>query len=123
MILLTPVYILKLKGSGDEDFARHTKSGSAVKLFNQGIIIPSYACTLQEIPKPISEVYALKLLKRLAPAIDFIHDNGWLHCQSMHQRFTFRNELSTFWSVKMLPMQITHVFLTISVCLSQFWIS
>lgn len=78
-LALVPVSSLRLKGEKDEELASHTKIGSAVKLFNQGIIMPSYACTLHEIPKPISNEYALKLLNRLAPAISFIHDKKWLH--------------------------------------------
>jgi hypothetical protein len=78
-LALVPVYSLKLKGVGDEEMARTSKVGSAVKVFNQGIIMPSYSCSLEEIPRPISEDYAVTLLNRLAPAIDFIHVKKWLH--------------------------------------------
>lgn len=76
---LVPVFCLRLKGVADEEMVTTRKDGSAVKIFNQGIIMPSYACTLKEIPQKISEDYAIQLLDRLAPAIKYIHDNNWLH--------------------------------------------
>ena len=41
--------------------------------------MPSYACTLESIPVPISKDYALGIFDRLAPAIDYIHSHRWFH--------------------------------------------
>lgn len=44
-----------------------------------GILMPSYACTLDCVPIPVTPDYARILFDRLAPAIDYIHLCGWFH--------------------------------------------
>ena len=71
-LAMVPVRSLKLVGE-------HTKRHSPVKKFNQGILMPIYACTLSNVPKPISTEYALTQGMRLRKVIDYIHSQGWIH--------------------------------------------
>jgi serine/threonine protein kinase len=71
-IALVPVESIKLKG-------HQRKDGSAAKLFEKAILMPIYACSLQDIPPPISAEYALLIFVRLSEVISFLIDKCWLH--------------------------------------------
>lgn len=71
-IALVPVSALKMKG-------QQARDGSAVKIFNRGILMPIYATTLNEIPLPVSNEYALMVFSRLSKALSFLHNKNWLH--------------------------------------------
>jgi serine/threonine protein kinase len=71
-IALVPVESIKLKG-------HQIKDGSAAKIFDKAILMPIYACSLEEIPPPISVEYALLIFVRLSEAILFLIDKCWLH--------------------------------------------
>lgn len=53
-LALLPFSALRLKGSGGEDKCTLVKEGSAIRLFDWGILMPSYSCSLEEIPHPIT---------------------------------------------------------------------
>ena len=71
---LVPVRYISL-----DEGSRHTKGFSPKRVLTGGILMPSYACTLDSIPVPISKDYALAIFDRLAPAIDHIHLHRWFH--------------------------------------------
>lgn len=71
-LALVPVREIKLEGE-------HTKQYSSKKLFNKGILMPSYICTLASVPPPPSSQYVIQQGQRLCDAIKFMHQKGWLH--------------------------------------------
>ena len=73
-LALVPVRYIAL-----DEGSRHSKGFSPQRILTGGILMPSYACTLNSIPEPISKDYALVIFDRLAPAIDYIHSHRWFH--------------------------------------------
>jgi hypothetical protein len=71
-LAMVPVRSLKL-------ICEHTKRHSPEKKLNQGILMPIYACTLSNVPKPISTECALTQGRRLREVIDYIHSREWIH--------------------------------------------
>lgn len=72
-LALVPVRMLRLRGS------TRTNRHSPQKLLTHGILMPPYWCTLEDIPRPVKTGRILSILNRICPALDFIHQSGWLH--------------------------------------------
>jgi hypothetical protein len=72
-LALVPVRKLKLRGS------IRTNRFSPEKLVGHAILMPPYWCTAADIPPPASKARVMSLLARISPALDFIHQAGWIH--------------------------------------------
>ena len=75
-LALVPVRYIAL-----DESSRHSKGFSPQRILTGGILMPSYACTLNSIPIPISKDYALVIFDRLAPAIDY-----WIEPQTSFRK-------------------------------------
>jgi serine/threonine protein kinase len=72
-LALVPVRKLKLRGTVRDN--RY----SPEKLVEQGILMPPYWCTVGDIPTPASATRALSVFERVSPALQYLHQHGWIH--------------------------------------------
>lgn len=73
-LALVPVRTLQLRGT------IRTNRFSPKKLVTHGILMPPYWRTLEDIPRTIvKKERVVSILNRIGPALDFIHQSGWLH--------------------------------------------
>jgi len=77
-IALVPVRLTNLHEhhhEHDHDQALH----SPEKTLTSGSLMPSYSCTLSDVPTPISASFASQAFGRLLNAVQFINSKGWMH--------------------------------------------
>ena len=73
-LALVPVQYLRLSPDSVVE-----KEHSGTKRLHAGILMPPFPCTFSSVPIPISLKYTIDTFDRLAPAIDYMHSNFWLH--------------------------------------------
>lgn len=75
-VFCVPVTLLDLSG----DHAVHLAGGGAeVTHLRAGILMPRYACTLANIPRPMDATWALRVLSRMSASLRAVHASGWVH--------------------------------------------
>jgi serine/threonine protein kinase len=59
--------------------ASTTEDRGSITHLSSGILMPHYPATLNEIPSPIRQEYALAVLQTMESTLRFVHEKGWIH--------------------------------------------
>jgi hypothetical protein len=75
---LVPVALIALSHGAVHE-ARSGPGRSDVMPLREGVLMPAYAGTLADVPKPADAAYVARVVARLEPTLRFLHARGWLH--------------------------------------------
>ena len=75
-VFCVPVTVVDLSG---EHAVLLAGGGADVTPLRAGVLMPRYACTLSNIPKPMDAPWALRVLMRMAASMRAVHAAGWVH--------------------------------------------
>jgi hypothetical protein len=75
-VFCVPVTLIELRGTHTVTLAG---GGGSPTHLRAGILMPRYACTLSNIPKPMDATWALRVLTRMSTSLHAVHAAGWVH--------------------------------------------